>query len=61
MVNTSELLINVVTENKPKMLLGLGQKAPWTGPGHAPCLGADRGSTGGEAGPTLLWYAYGTW
>jgi hypothetical protein len=26
MVNISESLINVVTENKPKMLLGLDQK-----------------------------------
>jgi len=27
MVNTCELLINVVRRNKPKMLRGLGQKA----------------------------------
>jgi len=33
MVNTCELLINVVTENKPKMLTGLSQKGTveWTG------------------------------
>ncbi len=61
MVNTGELLINVVTEDKPKMLRGLSQKALWIGPGHAPCPGADTISTGGEAGPTLLGYARGTW
>jgi hypothetical protein len=29
MVNIGECLINVVTGNKPKMLTGLSQKAPW--------------------------------
>jgi hypothetical protein len=31
MVNTCELLINVVTSGKPKMLKGLGQKRHWSG------------------------------
>ncbi len=29
MVNTSKCSINVVTQNKPKMLTGLSQKALW--------------------------------
>ena len=29
MVNISELLINPVTQNKPKLLIGLGQKGKW--------------------------------
>jgi hypothetical protein len=29
MVNIRKCLINVVTGNKPKMLSGLSQKAPW--------------------------------
>ncbi len=31
MVNESELLINVVNGNKPKMLRGLNQNGKWTG------------------------------
>jgi len=31
MVNTSELLINVVIVNKPKMLIGLNQNGKWPG------------------------------
>ena len=31
MVNESELLINVVNGNKPKMLTGLNQKGKWSG------------------------------
>jgi len=30
-VNKSELLINFVMINKPKMLIGLSQKGPWKG------------------------------
>ena len=33
MVNTGELLINVVTSGKPKMLRGLGQKGTVAGTG----------------------------
>jgi hypothetical protein len=33
MVNESESLINVVTPNKPKVLIGLGQKGKWPGAG----------------------------
>jgi hypothetical protein len=31
MVNICELLINVVTSNKPKALIGLGQTGKWAG------------------------------
>lgn len=31
MVNESELLVNVVNENKPKMLIGLNQNGQWSG------------------------------
>ena len=30
-VNTSESLINVVSADKPKVLIGLGQKGMWPG------------------------------
>ena len=33
MVNIGESLINVVTQNKPKMLIGLDQKGGWSGTG----------------------------
>ncbi len=31
-VNESELLINVVTQDKPKLLRGLNQKGKWASP-----------------------------
>ena len=33
MVNICESLINVVTQNKPKMLIGLDQNGKWSGTG----------------------------
>ena len=44
MVNTRELLINVVTSGKPKMLRGLGQKGTvaGTGSGLYPVMDTER-------------------
>jgi hypothetical protein len=72
MVNIYEPLINVVTENKPKVLfsptrtLGLGQKARgqvWvlvrcvaSALTHRRCC-----TPGGEAEPNLRRYLHGTW
>ena len=44
MVNTCELLINVVTSGKPKMLRGLGQKGTVAGTGscHYPVMDIQR-------------------
>jgi hypothetical protein len=41
MVNGSELLINVVTPNKPKVLTGLSQKGKWPGARAIKSLAAD--------------------
>ena len=41
MVNPGEASVNVVTENKPKVLIGLGQKGTWSGPGAPNSSGAD--------------------
>jgi len=61
MANVSELIINAVKMNKPKVLTGLTQK------GRDPVLGypvspttATTG-TGGQAAPTLSWQSSETW
>lgn len=41
MVNICESLINIVRLNKPKMLIGLGQKGKWSGVGVEPSPTAD--------------------
>ncbi len=43
MVNESELLINVVNGNKPKMLRGLNQNGKWTGLRATSSLNEDSG------------------
>jgi hypothetical protein len=40
-VNPGEAVLNVVTNNKPKMLSGLDQNGAWSGPGVATSPGAD--------------------
>jgi hypothetical protein len=47
MVNTGERLINVVTGNKPKMLTGLSQKAPWRAEAILRALSWTSNATGG--------------
>jgi hypothetical protein len=51
MVNTCEPLINVVRTGKPKMLIGLGQKACDQEKGLSPLLFADEKVTGEQAEP----------
>jgi hypothetical protein len=51
MVNESESLINVVIDDKPKMLRGL-TKGMWLGEAVPSSPDADMKATGGEAGPT---------
>jgi len=47
MVNTGERLLNVVTRNKPKMLRGLSQKAPWRAEAFLMALSWTPNATGG--------------
>ena len=47
MVNTCQCLINVVTRNKPKMLTGLSQKAPWRAEAFLMALSWTPNATGG--------------
>src|ERR671923_2940445 len=51
MVNISELLINPVTQNKPKLLIGLGQKGKWYGCNVGFSLHKVSESTGEQAEP----------
>jgi hypothetical protein len=61
MVNTCELSINVVMSDKPKMLIGLSQKALWTGMGAESSPLADNTATGEEAEPNPSRRVCGTW
>ena len=51
MVNTCEPLINVVSKDKPKMLIGLGQKARGQESEFTLLLFADSKATGEQAEP----------
>jgi hypothetical protein len=51
MANTCESLINVVIDNKPKMLRGLPKKGNVVGLGGKSSPDADKKTTGGEAEP----------
>ena len=51
MANPGERSINIVTENKPKVLSGLGQKAPEAGMSSPNCGIVDRRLPGREQAP----------
>jgi hypothetical protein len=67
MVNKCEPLINVVTENKPKVLTSpgkadrLGPKGKGSGIGAPNSSIADGVPPGGEAEPNPRGYLHGTW
>jgi len=61
MANQSELPINVVNNDKPKMLRGLSQKALWTGMRAKSSLIADNTATGEKAEPNPSRRVCGTW
>ena len=61
MVNESELPINVVTADKPKMLTGLDQNGEWTSLRVTSSRNGDISFTGEKAAPKLLRYLCGTW
>src|SRR5712692_9517424 len=50
--NPGERLINIVTENKPKVLAGLDQKGTVAGTRTFPCLVMGSNATGGQSAPT---------
>jgi hypothetical protein len=50
MGNIRELLINVVTCEKPKMLIGFAQKGKWLVQGLFPTLSWTNKATGGQRG-----------
>ena len=52
MANLGERSINIVTENKPKVLLGLSQKGTGAGTRIPPLLVMDTNATGGQSAPT---------
>ena len=52
MANLGERSINIVTENKPKVLLGLSQKGTVAGTRIPPLLVMDTNATGGQSAPT---------
>jgi hypothetical protein len=52
MANPGERLINIVTENKPKVLAGLGQKGTVAGTRIFPLLVMGSNATGGQSAPT---------
>jgi hypothetical protein len=52
MANPGERLINIVTENKPKVLEGLGQKGTVAGTRIFPFLVMGSNATGGQSAPT---------
>jgi hypothetical protein len=56
-----ELLINVVIDNKPKVLTGLNQKVRGMDRRLPSPLTQTKTATGGEAGPNPSWYSRGTW
>jgi hypothetical protein len=51
MANPGERLINIVTENKPKVLAGLGQKGTVAGTRTFPFLVMGSNATGGQRAP----------
>ena len=51
MGNTCERLINIVTENKPKVLLGLSQKGTVAGTRTPPFLVMGLNATAGQSAP----------
>jgi len=66
MVNGSELSINVVNVNKPKMLFsiklcGLSQKACSRDRRVEPSTVMGHKAAGGQRGPNLSCHSYGTW
>jgi hypothetical protein len=54
MVNTCELLINVVKKDKPKMLKGLSQKALEWVQGLSTTLSWTANTTGGQRAPNPI-------
>jgi hypothetical protein len=52
MANPGERSINIVTENKPKVLEGLGQKGTVAGTRISPLLVMGNHATGGQSAPT---------
>ena len=50
--NSGERSINIVTENKPKVLAGLSQKGTVAGTRIPPLLVMDTNATGGQSAPT---------
>ena len=61
MVNESELLINVVIQDKPKLLTGLNQNGKWTSEQDTTSCSEDNRATGEKAAPKLLWHKCRTW
>lgn len=54
MTNESELLINIVILNEPKVLTGSGQNGTWRGCSLVSWDNTDKHATGGEAGSNPL-------
>ena len=52
MANPGERSINIVRENKPKVLEGLGQKGTVAGTRILPFLVMGNNATGGQSAPT---------
>ena len=52
MANPGERSINIVTENKPKVLQGLSHKGTVAGTRTPPFLVMDYNATGGQSAPT---------
>jgi hypothetical protein len=52
MANSGERSINIVKENKPKVLSGLGQKGTVAGTRTLPFLVMGTHATGGQSAPT---------
>ena len=61
MVNICEPVIKVVTGNKPKRLIGLGQKAPEVGMSFLTCGIVDHAPPGRQQAPTPTYSWSGTW
>jgi len=62
MANPGERSINIVTENKPKVLEGLSQKGTVAGTRTLPFLVMGNNATGGQsAPPPSKGYCDGTW
>ncbi len=61
MVNRGELLINVVTSNKPKVLKGLNQNGKWVGLGVFWSPNTDVVPPANRQYLSHVWYLSGTW